>query len=190
MNLSFVWVNINNVSDEALRTFNSGNKEFDEKLVDKAREWQSIGEMCTYVAIREDEIEKPTKIYAYASITATGLLANSDDEVKYLSCCEIRLFAIHRGLRSVLDENFVLYSVSLFKSFLQDLYQMSTSVIGFKAIFLMSNDQGYHLYTDEAIGFMSPNGYIPPTDEKKLSVDGCTPLLFFFDDDSVYKIFE
>lgn len=189
----FIWLNIKDVSDEALHSFDSNNIDYNEYLYDKARSWQSHGEMATYVAVQESEYlqHTVTKIYAYSSISATGLMYDGTaDRAMYLSCCEIRLFAIHKGLRGQSNDAFIPYSIVLFKSFLQDLYQMSTSVIGFKAIYLNSNDQGYHLYTDDAIGFMKPSGYIPASDEDKLNIDGCTPLLFFFDDDGIYKLFE
>ena len=103
---------------------------------------------------------------------------------------QIRLFAISKTLRGQCDEYGERYSINLFKSFLQDLYQMSTSLIGFRAIYLNSNDDGYHLYTDDRIGFMEPRGFIPATDEEKLDIEGCKPLLFFLDDDGIYKLFE
>lgn len=189
----FIWTNISNVNESVIKPFDSGNQRYNDWLIEKALTWQSNGEMVTYVAVNKSEYDNDSvsKIYAYASISATGLMMLDDNnEVEYLSCCEIRLFAIHRGLRGVLDENFVPYSVGLFKSFLQDLWQLSTTEIGFKALFLNSNSDGLHLYTDETVGFMKPEGYVTPTRESELDISGCTPLLFFLDENGIYKMFE
>ena len=189
--MTFKWINAADVSQDLLNKFSSGGQAYDDYLHYSHNIWAANGEGVTYVAVLEEDYPAIDRIHAFCVINATGLMVSREDEaVEYLSCCEIRLFAISRSLRGARDEYGEKYSVNLFKSFLQDLYQMSTSVIGFRAIYLNSNDDGYHLYTDEAVGFMEPAGYIPATDEEKLDIEGCTPLLFFLDDDGIYKLFE
>lgn len=53
----------------------------------------------------------------------------------------------------------------MFRLVLQNLYYMSTHIIGFRAIFLNSNDQGYQLYSD--CGFEDLKVFLAPEEEEK-----------------------
>ena len=127
------------------------------------------------------------RIYGYVSINTMGLLYKAEDkENRYLSCAEIRVFAIAKQLRKRHDTT-IKYSDLIFKMVLQNLYELSTSVIGFKAIFLNANHEGKHLYSDN--GFVEITEYIAPTDEKKMELANTTPMLLIIDDDMIYNIF-
>jgi hypothetical protein len=182
--MEFKWINIRDklITQELLDEFKSGNSVFDEFLREKAGDWQDFSEAATYVFVTTDDIEagKIDKIYGYASINATGLLYDNDrGEKQYLSCAEIRMFAIHKSLHKRHDPG-VKFSKILFTMVLQNLYVMSTHDIGFRAIFLNSNDQGYSLYKE--CGFSEVSGYLTAETEDKLDIEGTKPLIMFINE--------
>ncbi|MBO4580210.1 MAG: hypothetical protein J5715_08665 [Clostridiales bacterium] len=189
--MRFSWLNIRDprITDDLLEDFYSGNSVFDDFLKNKAGDWQDYSEAATYVFITSDEEQSEviSRIYGYVSINSTGLLyENSDGEKQYLSCAEIRMFAIHKSLRRKLNpcSN---YSSVLFKMVLQRLYFMSTSVIGFRAIFLNANNEGYRLYVNS--GFSEVTDYLAPETEEKLSLEGTTPLLLLINEGTTDLLF-
>ncbi|MBR0411074.1 MAG: hypothetical protein IJI25_08750 [Eubacterium sp.] len=190
MNASnFCWVNIVDVPVAVINDFDSGNAKFNEFLKERARDWQTNGEAVTYLIVTEKDLETKTytRIYGYVSINTMGLLYISHDGGnRYLPCAEIRMFAISRNLRKHHDPT-ITYSDTIFKLILQNLYELSTSVIGFRAIFLNANHEGFQLYTDN--NFRKISELIPPTEEEKLDIDGTTPMLLPIDDKMIYDIF-
>jgi hypothetical protein len=186
--MTFEWMNIKDVSDTIIHNYDSGDHVFNTFLREKAREWQDNGEAVTYVFVDAEEIDTGnyTRIYGYASINTLGLLYNEEGLDKYLPCVEIRMFSIAKQLRKRHDPS-IKWSEILFKLVLQNLYQLSTSVIGFHGIFLNANSNGYKLYTD--CGFQPINDYTIPQDEDKLEISDCAPLLMIIDDNALYNIF-
>lgn len=186
--MHFEWVRINEVDESLLSGFDSGSSLFNEFLTEKAQKWTDGSEAVTYVCV--DEAEKNTqiytKIYGFASINTTGLQYSTIDKCRYLNCAEIRMFAIAKQLRKRHDTT-IEWSTIIFKSLLQMLYEMSTSVIGFKAIFLNSNKDGYHLYKE--CGFEEITDFISPQEDEKVDIEECTPLLLIINDDMLYDIF-
>ncbi len=196
---NFEWVNITCVDKAVLQLFDCGEDTFNEFLTDKAIAWQLSGEATTYVFVLDDdkkkfeenpENNKISRIFGYAAINATGLLYDDDDSekesVKYLSCAEIRMFAVDKRLHKHGDPTKE-YSKWIFTTLLQNLYEMSTSVIGFRAIYLNSNKTGYHLY--KSSGFEEIENFRAATEEDKIDIDQCTPLLLPLNDETMYMIF-
>ncbi len=188
----FCWINISQVSDRILDEFDCGSYVFNDFLKEKARDWQENGEAVTYVVVTSNELESDSdsisRIYGYVAINAMGLLYNtSDDEHRYLPCVEIRMFAVAKQLRKKHDST-IPYSNIIFKMILQNLYEMSTKIIGFHAIFLNANQEGYQLYKEN--DFEEITQYIAPTDEEKLDITGTKPMLLLIDDEMLYNIFE
>ena len=182
--MEFEWINIrdNMVTQELLDSFQSGNSVFDDFLKEKAGYWQDNSEAATYVFVTKDDrvSGKINRIYGFVSINATGLLIKNDEEEnQYLSCAEIRMFAIHKSLRKKHDPT-VKYSEILFTMVLQNLYCMSNHDIGFRAIFLNANEHGYQLYKD--CGFDEASGYLTPDAEDKLNIEGTKPLILFINE--------
>lgn len=182
--MEFEWINIRDemITQELLDSFESGNSTFDEFLKKEAGRWQDYSEAATYVFVTQDDLNagKIKRIYGYMSINAMGLLFQSEDgDNQYLSCAEIRMFAIHRSLRKKHNPT-VEYSELIFTKGLQNLYYMSNHDIGFRAIFLNSNKDGYQLYKNS--GFSEVSGYLTPDVEDKLNIEGTTPMLLFINE--------
>lgn len=186
--MNFDWVNVESVDTAVIRDFDCGNRAFNEFLHEKARAWSADGESVTYVFADEAEIKEKrvSRIYGFAAVNTMGLLFDKDGRSTYLPCAEIRLFAIAKQLRKRHNSTIVWRDV-IFKNLLQNLYQMSTSVIGFKAIFLNANHDGYQLYRDN--GFEPLGEYTAPQNDEKIETDDCTPLLLMITDDMLYDIF-
>ena len=184
--MTFEWVNIKDVTDAILNDYDSGDYVFNTFLKEQAREWQSIGETVTYVFVDKDEIEckEFSRIYGYTSINTMGLLYSENNLDKYLPCVEIRLFSIAKQLRKRHDPT-IKWSEILFKMVLQNLYQMSTSVVGFHGIFLNANSNGYKLYID--CGFHEIDTYVAPQDDNKIDIGDCKPLLMLINDDALFN---
>lgn len=186
--MEFDWVNIESVDEAVIKNFDCGNHAFNEFLFEKAKKWNASGESVTYVFADADEIKSCSvkRIYGFAAINTIGLLFDNNGKNEYLSCAEIRLFAIAKELRKHHDQT-IIWSDIIFKTLLQNLYQLSTSIIGFKAIFLNANHEGYNLYRDN--GFDLINEYIIPEEDSAVLIDDCTPLLLMINSDMIDHIF-
>ncbi len=76
----------------------------------------------------------------------------------------------------------------MFQALMQEMYCISTSVIGFCAVTLNANSTGLNLY--KKFGFMHSEEYILPEEEDKIDIDGCTPLIFsFIEEDALDRLF-
>ncbi|QFJ53928.1 hypothetical protein [Pseudobutyrivibrio xylanivorans] len=189
---NFEWKSIREVPLEVIKNFDCGDYEFNIFLQEKSFNWMDNGYAATYVAVDSEENAENhiTKIYAYASINCTGLLYKAE-HAKYLSCVEIRMFAVSRRLRGdgVTDVDGIRYSYKVFQSLMQELYYMSTNSIGFCAVTLNANDKGLKLYIK--FGFVKTDEYILPNEEEKLNIKDCTPLIFsLITEDAITRIFE
>ena len=189
--MEFVCVNIRDkmVTQELLDEFESGNSDFDSFLKELAGDWQDKSEAATYVFVNKNDIDtgKINRIYGYFSINATGLMYHNENGHRlYLSCAEIRMFAIHKSLRKRHDPTNI-YSEILFRMVLQKLYFMSNHDIGFRAIFLNSNDEGYVLYKNS--GFDDVKEFLTPEEEEKLDIEGTKPLLLLINDEITDLLF-
>lgn len=186
--MEFEWTNVESVEDSVINNFDSGNHAFNDFIYNRAKLWNSAGEAITYVFADAEEISKQTvtRIYGFATINALGLLYDNDGRNEYLPCVEIRLFAIAKQLRKNHNPS-IEWSNIIFKTLLQNLYQMSTSVIGFKAIFLNANHDGYQLYIDN--DFTPIKEYVTPEVDEKIKIENCTPLLLMITDDTIYNMF-
>ena len=186
----FEWTPLEKVTANVVEQFDCGEDEFNYFLKNQANEWASKGYAVTYVAVDEEQSNdgKIQRIYGFAAINATGLLGKDSNKNKYLSCAEIRLFAVSKVLRGeeAVDADGVRYSYKLFQTLMQELYHISTSVIGFCAVTLNSNTTGLKLY--KKFGFMKSEEYLNPEEEEKIDLDGCTPLIFSFMDEKAYDL--
>ncbi len=95
------------------------------------------------------------------------------------------MFAVSKSLRGkeAVDADGIRYSYKLFQSLMQELYFISTSVIGFCAVTLNANTTGLGLY--KKFGFMHSEEYLLPEEEEKIDIEGCTPLIFSFMSENV-----
>ena len=184
----FEWTKLDEVSKSVIDSFESGNKDFDDFLKEKAQLWANCGEGVTYVIVRNDQLEKKqiTNIYGYVTVSSTGLLYNDQNTNRYLSCAEIRMFAIAKQLRKRHDIT-IQYSDNILKVILQNIYEMSTKCIGFRAICLNSNNEGYNLYKDN--GFVEIKDFIAPSEEKGIDIEGTIPMLLIIDDEMIENVF-
>ena len=182
----FEWTSLNNITSDVVSKFDCGEEVFNDFLREQAKTWMSEGYAVTYVAVDKNELENKNvnRIYGYAAINATGLLGKDRDRNKYLSCAEIRMFAVSKSLRGseAVDSDGVKYSYKLFQSLMQELYYISTSIIGFCAVTLNANATGLGLY--KKFGFMHSEEYLLPEEEDKIDIEGCTPLIFSFMDEN------
>ena len=92
---------MNNVTSDIVDKFDCGEETFNDFLKEQAKTWMSEGYAVTYVAVDKNELEAGNvqRIYGYAAVNSTGLLYKNADKNKYLSCAEIRMFAVARSLR-------------------------------------------------------------------------------------------
>ena len=183
------WINIESVDQKLIDSFHSGNVIFDNFLSNEAQHWQDVGEAATYIIADGEEIKNNciNHIWGYATINATGLLKQEEDgEMQYLSCAEIRMFAVARALRRHGDPTNK-YSEAIFNLVLQNLYAMAVHKIGFRGIFLNANHEGERLYKEA--GFSEVTDFIPPTSEDKLDISGTKPMLLMINDDFIGHIF-
>ncbi len=183
--LEYVVLSGAEVETEILKSFSSGHSEIDDFFYNGTDEYLFSGKGVTYILIESEEYESNTisLIYGFATISSCGLLQQLDDNLKSIEdignkgyavnvpCAEIKYFAINRCFRGQKNKNGSLYSQQFFKMFLQDLYLMSVSTIGFSTIFLRANNNGKRLYAN--CGFIDFNEYIIPFDEK---ADDCIPM--------------
>ena len=189
--MSFEWIPITSELKECINDFDCGEHEFNVFIKEKDLDWMNEGYAVTYVAVDDNEMKNGNinRIYAYASINATGLMY-SDGPTKYLSCAEIRMFAVSRFLRGTeaVDIDGKRYSYKIFQTLMQEIYHISTFTIGFTAVTLNSNTNGLQLY--KKFGFIETNDYLLPEEEEKLNIEGCIPLVFsLISSDALAKIF-
>lgn len=191
MSMDLIWVRYDEVPYSVIEQFDCGNYSFNMFLYETAQKWQDHGEATTYLLVSSEEyaMQAINRVYAYASINATGLRLAKSTETKYLSCAEIRMFAVCKQLQHhSVDENGVKYTDIIFCLLLQDLYAMSVRTIGFKAICLHSNENGLSLY--KRCGFTEVQDYESADIDDKLDISGCVPLIFYISDDNIYNIFK
>lgn len=144
------------VSQDVLQKFDCGHPDFNDFLIEDAITTAANGEGVTYILVDEEEYNSEEKnisaIFAFATIQATSLqyYDMKDTEKLYsISGVEIKYFAINKIFQKQIAytiDSDKYYSTLFFESLLVDLYQMSTSFIGFQAIFLRANENGEKLY--------------------------------------------
>lgn len=181
--MDFIWTGLENVDEALIRDFDCGDYVFNDFLKENAIKWRDKGEAVTYLCV--DDEKAPSRVYAYATVNANGLLYKGEDSKNnYIHCAEIRLFAIAKALRSNGDPTRN-YSEIIFKRFLQELYYMSLNVIGFDAIFLAANENGYGLYKKS--GFVEIEEFIAPESNES---EGCTPLLLVMNSQTIDSFYD
>lgn len=172
---------------EKIEEFDCGDSNFNLFLNDRLVAWQENLAGVTYFLVDTEEEMSNVKIYAYATVSTIGLLNKDADNYSYISGAEIRLFAIHKHFRGVADEDGVKYSHIFFAILLQDMWSAATTKISFKMIFLQANDIGKSLY--EEFGFVEVSDYIAPTEDEKIEIEDCIPMLCEITDEMMYLIF-
>lgn len=171
-----------------IKDFNCGVSGFNSFLYEDIDIWEKKLSGVTYFLIDSDvSIPSEVTIYAFATLSTIGLLNKDNTGESYISGVEIRLFAIHDKFRGIKDEYGTLYSHIFFAILLQDLWTAAISVISFKMIFLQANEMGKSLYQD--FGFIEVTDYIAPTEDDKIDVDDCIPMICEISDELMYKIF-
>lgn len=173
------------ISLDLINRFDCGNFVFNAFLKEKAKKWQTSGKTVTYILTSEQK----DRVYAYASIAASGITNQIDDKISIISCAEIKMFAISRCIRGVDFDGCRKYSDIAFNLLIQDLYSMSCSTIGFQAIILYANSEGKSLYERNGFCIFS-DYYVAPNIEEDLDITECVPLICRITDDVIYNIFK
>lgn len=181
----FVELNQSEVSDEVINEFDCGNRSMTEYLHQYAKDDTIKGKGVTYVLVTADR----KRIYAYATIATYSLYYYEDAEKFHtkemnefgkvllaVPSIEIKMFAISKKLKGqiayLLDpKNQQHYSSIFFKLFLEKLYYMSMSSVGFQMVFLRANDEGERLYRNNK--FVECDKYLSTYDAM---AEGCTSL--------------
>jgi hypothetical protein len=191
--LQYVELNGARVSQDVLQKFDCGHPDFNDFLADDAKDSGSNGEGVTYILVDEDEYsnKKVSTIFAFATIQSTALQyydIKKTDKIYSIPGVEIKYFAIakrfHRQIAHLIDDS-KYYSTIFFEWLLEDLYEMSTKIIGFQAVFLRANEQGEKLYRRK--NFIDASEYIVPYEEDD-PLGKCTPMCLIIKD-NIYSIF-
>ncbi len=195
MTTEFQYVELNKaeVSQDVLRKFNCDHPDFNDYLVDDAKEAGEKGNGVTYILVDKEEYESKTisVIFAFATIQTTALHyydVDNTERVNSISGVEIKYFAIARSFQKQtaykLNPN-KHFSTIFFEWLLADLYEISISVVGFQAIFLRANENGESLYRRK--NFVDATNYIIPFEEDDV-LGKCTPMCLMIQE-NVYSIF-
>ena len=183
--LEYVELNQSKISDAIINKFDCGNSDMTNYLHTQAKQDGAHSKCITYILIDANK----TRIYAYATIATYAMYKNDNTFVKekenYVDsntiiatpALEIKMFAIDKCFRGqvayTLDPIYKRrYSTIFFQYFLEKLYYMSMSIIGFHIIFLRSNTEGYKLYSRN--GFLEFSDYLNTYDEKS---ECCIPMV-------------
>ena len=191
----FRYVELSNayVSQDVLQKFDCNHPDFNDFLVNDAVECSSNGDGVTYVLVDKDEYDnkKISTIFAFATIQSTSLQyydIDNADKIYSISGVEIKYFAIarrfHKQIAYLLDPD-KYYSTIFFEWLLADLYEMSTKMIGFQAIFLRANEKEEKLYRRKK--FVDATKYIIPYEEDD-PLGKCIPMCLIIQD-NIYSIF-
>ena len=191
-NLIYVELSKSGCSQSVLEAFDCKHPDFNDFLVTDAKKCGESGNGVTYILVDKEDYDNSniTVIFAFATIQAMSLHFHKDSTERLydLSCVEIKYFAISRKLQKVIaydiDES-KYYSTIFFEYLLQDLHSLSTTTIGFQAIFLRANKNGEKLYKRKH--FADASEYIVPyTDDDPLGK--CAPMILNISD-NIYSIF-
>lgn len=191
--LQYVELSNAGVSQDVLQKFNCGHPDFNDFLADDAIECSGNGDGVTYILVDKDEYNnrKISTIFAFATIQSTALQyydIKNEDKICNISGVEIRYFAIakkfHEQTAYLIDSS-KHYSTIFFEWLLADLYEMSTKIIGFQAIFLRANENGEKLYRRKR--FVDATQYIIPYKEDD-PLGKCIPMCLMIQD-NIYNIF-
>lgn len=182
-----------NVSQDVLQKFNCGHPDFNDFLIQDAKDSSANGTGVTYILVDEEEykVNKISTIFAFATIQSTALHyydLKDSDKIYSIAGVEIKYFAIskkfHRQIAYLIDES-KYYSTIFFEWLLADLYEMSTKMIGFQAIFLRANEKGEKLYRRKK--FVDASSYVIPYAEDD-PLGKCIPMCLMIQE-NIYSIF-
>ena len=188
--LRFFKLDQDHISQDVIANFTCKHPDFDDFIHNDACTAMANGEGVTYVLVNDDEYYKKEvkNILAFATIQATSLYYNLDESSEEgsknaykkfysLPCVEIKYFAIHKAFQKSIAAHIdpdKYYSTIFFEYLLQDLYEMSCKIIGFQAIFLRANQNGYKLYKRKK--FTDCSNYIISYEECDAD-NKCKPML-------------
>ena len=200
--MKYILLTKEKVSQDVLNRFDCGHPDFNYFLQNDANECAANGKGVTYILVDDEEDKDGNKrIYFFKNVLrvffqffiirlkATSLYyENQENTVFNISCAEIKYFAIAKQFQKAQTgkqgtEKY--YSTCFFEILLADLYQMSTSVIGFTGIFLRANENGEKLYRRKK--FIDAKEYIIPYEEDD-ELGKCTPMYLSIND-NLYSIF-
>ncbi len=179
------------ISQDVLEQFDCGHPDFNDFLLEDAIQFTNSGNGVTYVLIDEKEEQTGiTTIFAFCTLKATALYYCEEDTGRMfsVSCAEIKYFAIAKAFQKVQAGSFgtgKYYSTLFFEILLADLYEMSTSIIGFAGIFLRANENGEKLYRRKK--FIDATEFVIPYEEDD-ELGKCTPMYLSISD-NIYSIF-
>ncbi len=189
--MKYVELTRSSVSQDVLNAFDCGHPDFNTFLTEDAIEYANSGNGVTYILIDEaEENNKITAIFAFCTLKASALYYSKEDSNSLFSnsCVEIKYFAIAKVFQKTKTgkkgiEKY--YSTLFFEVLLADLYELSTSVIGFSGIFLRANENGEKLYRRK--NFVDATQYMIPYEEDD-KLGKCMPMYLSIND-NIYSIF-
>lgn len=191
--LQFVELSTADISQDVLQKFDCAHPDFNDYLKMDAISCSANGKGVTYVLVDKNEYENKsvTTIFAFATLQTSALLYHDTENEKTLRsmpCVEIKYFAIarrfHKQTAYLIDPN-KHYSTIFFECLLSELYLMSTTMIGFQALFLRANEMGHSLYVRKK--FINASDYIIPFEEDD-PLGKCTPM-FLMIQENMYTMF-
>lgn len=190
----FIYVELTqaNASQDVLHSFDCKHPDFNDFLYEDAIDFSADGNGVTYILVDKNEYQKNniSTIFAFATIQAMSLhyTEKKSGMLCSIPCVEIKYFAINRMLQKqiayTIDSN-KYYSTIFFELLLQELYELSTKRIGFKAIFLRANENGEKLYRRKK--FVDATNYIVPYTEDD-PAGKCIPMILNISS-NIYEIF-
>lgn len=189
----YVELSRTNVSQDALSKFNCGHPDFNDFLVNDSLCYAADGKGVTYILVDKEEYERKniSTIFAFATLQTASLQyhdINQPESIYSIPGIEIKYFAIarcfHKQIAYTIDQD-KYYSTIFFEWLLMDLYYMSTSIVGFQAIFLRANNSGEKLYRRKH--FVDATDYIIPYEEDD-PLGKCIPMCLMIQD-NIYAIF-
>lgn len=189
--MKYVELTRSKVSQDVLNAFDCGHPDFNTFLTEDAIEYANSGNGVTYILIDDAEENKEiTTIFAFCTLKTSALYYSKEDSDCFFSnsCAEIKYFAIAKVFQKTKTGKMgteKYYSTLFFEILLADLYQISTSIIGFTGIFLRANENGEHLYRRKK--FVDATNYMIPYEEDD-KMGKCIPMYLSINE-NIYSIF-
>lgn len=190
--LIFTELEGSNINQDVLQKFDCGHPDFNDFLREDAKQNSCEGKGVTYILVDKNEYQQQniTTVFAFATIQSTSLHYYDIIENNQVLCnipgLEIKYFAISKFFqKQTIGNSKEYYSTAFFEILLVDLYEMSTKIVGFQAVFLRANSAGEKLYKRK--NFIDTTQYIIPYEEDD-PLGKCKPMVLMIQD-NIYSIF-
>lgn len=188
--MKYVQLTKSNVSQDVLNAFDCGHPDFNNFLAEDAVQYTNNGNGVTYILV-DDTAKEIEEIFAFCTLKASALYYSKEDNNDRLfstSCVEIKYFAIDKAFQKTKTRKRGVekyFSTYFFEILLSDLYEFSTTIIGFTGVFLRANENGERLYRRKK--FVDATQYMIPYEEDD-ELGKCTPMYLSINE-NIYSIF-